>query len=73
MNIAANMLNLDNAATPMGLQAMKEMQATNPDKKTASNAQIMFLVLNRGIIFEDFFALEFCQLRNGSEEITLGL
>jgi spore maturation protein SpmA len=46
MNIAANMLNLDNAATPMGLQAMKEMQATNPDKKTASNAQIMFLVLN---------------------------
>jgi spore maturation protein SpmA len=46
MNIAANMLNLDNAATPMGLQAMKEMQATNPNKKTASNAQIMFLVLN---------------------------
>ena len=46
MNIAANMLNLDNAATPMGLQAMKEMQATNPDKKTASNSQIMFLVLN---------------------------
>lgn len=46
MNIAANMLNLDNAATPTGLQAMKEMQATNPDKKKASNAQIMFLVLN---------------------------
>ena len=46
MNIAANMLNLDNAATPMGLQAMKEMQETNPNKKTASNAQIMFLVLN---------------------------
>ncbi len=46
MNIAANMLNLDNAATPMGLQAMKEMQATNPNKKVASNAQIMFLVLN---------------------------
>ncbi|WP_167615284.1 nucleoside recognition domain-containing protein [Maribellus sediminis] len=46
MNIAANMLNLDNAATPMGLQAMKEMQETNPDKKVASNAQIMFLVLN---------------------------
>ncbi len=46
MNIAANMLNLDNAATPMGLQAMKEMQETNPDKSTASNAQIMFLVLN---------------------------
>ncbi len=46
MNIAANMLNLDNAATPTGLQAMKEMQATNPNKKTASDAQIMFLVLN---------------------------
>nr|WP_319273325.1 nucleoside recognition domain-containing protein [uncultured Draconibacterium sp.] len=46
MNIAANMLNLDNAATPMGLQAMKEMQETNPNKNTASNAQIMFLVLN---------------------------
>ena len=46
MNIAANMLNLDNAATPMGLQAMKEMQATNPNKNMASNAQIMFLVLN---------------------------
>lgn len=46
MNIAANMLSLDNAATPMGLQAMKEMQETNPNKDTASNAQIMFLVLN---------------------------
>lgn len=46
MNIAANMLNLDNAATPMGLQAMKEMEKTNPKKGTASNAQIMFLVLN---------------------------
>jgi spore maturation protein SpmA len=46
MNIAANMLNLDNAATPVGLQAMKEMQASNPVKDTASDAQIMFLVLN---------------------------
>ena len=46
MNIAANMLNLDNAATPMGLKAMNEMQETNPKKDTASNAQIMFLVLN---------------------------
>lgn len=46
MNIAANMLNLDNAATPMGLKAMKEMQQTNPNKDIASNAQIMFLVLN---------------------------
>jgi spore maturation protein SpmA len=46
MNIAANMLGLDNAATPMGLQAMKEMQESNPNKTVASNAQIMFLVLN---------------------------
>jgi spore maturation protein SpmA len=46
LNIAANMLNLDNAATPVGLKAMKELQEANPDKETASNAQIMFLVLN---------------------------
>lgn len=46
MNFAANMLNLDNAATPMGLKAMEEMQNLNPDKETASNAQLMFLVLN---------------------------
>jgi spore maturation protein SpmA/spore maturation protein SpmB len=46
MNITANMLNLDNAATPMGLKAMKEMQATNKTPDIASDAQIMFLVLN---------------------------
>lgn len=46
MNISANMLGLDNAATPMGLKAMQEMQTVNPKKDTASNAQIMFLVLN---------------------------
>ncbi len=46
MNISANMLGLDNAATPMGLKAMEEMQKTNKDKETASNAMIMFLVLN---------------------------
>jgi spore maturation protein SpmA len=46
LNISANMLGLDNAATPMGLKAMKEMQEVNPHKDTASNAQIMFLVLN---------------------------
>lgn len=46
MNLAANMLGLDNAATPMGLKAMGEMQEVNPKKDTASNAQIMFLVLN---------------------------
>jgi spore maturation protein SpmA len=46
MNFAANMLGLDNAATPLGLKAMQELQDLNPDKETASNAQIMFLVLN---------------------------
>lgn len=46
MNFSANMLGLDNAATPLGLKAMKEMQELNPTKETASNPQIMFLVLN---------------------------
>lgn len=46
MNIAANMLGLDNAATPMGLKAMERMQELNKDKDTASNPMIMFLVLN---------------------------
>ncbi len=46
MNFAANMLGLDNAATPMGLKAMGQLQELNPDGERASNAQIMFLVLN---------------------------
>ena len=46
MNISANMLGLDNAATPMGLRAMQEMQSVNDRKDTASDAMIMFLVLN---------------------------
>ena len=46
MNFAANMLGLDNAATPMGLKAMQELQEINPKKDTASNPMIMFLVLN---------------------------
>jgi len=46
MNIAANMLGLDNAATPMGLKAMKELQDLNPQKDTATNPMIMFLVMN---------------------------
>jgi len=46
MNIAANMLGLDNAATPLGLKAMQQLQELNPKKDTASNAQILFLVLN---------------------------
>jgi spore maturation protein SpmA len=46
MNFSANMLGLDNAATPMGLKAMQSLQDLNPQKDTASNAQIMFLALN---------------------------
>lgn len=46
MNFSANMLGLDNSATPMGLKAMRDLQMINPQKDTASNAQIMFLVLN---------------------------
>ena len=46
MNISANMLGLDNAATPMGLRAMQEMQRLNDKKDTATDAMIMFLVLN---------------------------
>lgn len=46
MNLSANMLGLDNAATPLGLKAMEEMQTLNPRKERATNAMIMFLVLN---------------------------
>ncbi len=46
LNFSANMLGLDNAATPLGLKAMNELQEINPNKDVASNAQIMFLVLN---------------------------
>ena len=50
MNMAANMLGLDNAATPMGLKAMEQLQELNPQKDTASNAQIMFMVINASAI-----------------------
>lgn len=46
MNISANALGLDNAATPMGIKAMQELQTLNPTPETASNAQILFLVIN---------------------------
>ena len=50
MNIAANVLGLDNAATPAGLKAMKQLQADNPHKDTASDAQIMFMVINSSAV-----------------------
>lgn len=68
MNFSANMLGLDNAATPLGLKAMKELQELNPEKERASNSQIMFLVLNTSgltIIPISIFAL-----RSGAESPT---
>ncbi len=50
MNMAANMLGLDNAATPLGLKAMKELQELNPEKDTASDDQILFLVINTSAV-----------------------
>jgi spore maturation protein SpmA len=50
MNMAANLLGLDNAATPIGIKAMQELQELNPDKDTASDAQILFLVINASSI-----------------------
>ncbi|SFK31592.1 nucleoside recognition domain-containing protein [Methylophaga sulfidovorans] len=50
MNISANALGLDNAATPLGIKAMKELQKLNPFKNTASNAQILFLVINTSAV-----------------------
>lgn len=50
MNMAANMLGLDNAATPLGLKAMGQLQELNPDKDTASNDQILFLVINTSAV-----------------------
>ncbi|MDB2705784.1 spore maturation protein [Pseudomonadota bacterium] len=50
MNISANALGLDNAATPLGIKAMKELQNLNPLKDTASNAQILFLVINTSAV-----------------------
>ena len=50
MNMAANMLGLDNAATPLGLKAMQQMQELNPDKDTASDDMILFLVINTSAV-----------------------
>lgn len=50
MNLSANMLGLDNAATPIGLRAMQQLQELNPLKDTASNAQVLFLVINTSAV-----------------------
>lgn len=72
MNFSANMLGLDNAATPMGLKAIKELQDLNPDKERASNAQIMFLVLNTSgltLIPISILALRFKALSTKAEGV----
>jgi len=62
MNLSANMLGLDNAATPLGLKAMKELQEINSDKEKASNPMIMFLVLNTaGLVLVPISILTFRQ------------
>ena len=50
MNMAANMLGLDNAATPLGLKAMKELQQLNPEEDTATDDMILFLVINTSAV-----------------------
>ena len=50
MNLSANMLGLDNAATPLGIKAMQQLQTLNPIKDIASNAQILFLVINTSAV-----------------------
>jgi len=50
MNLSANMLGLDNAATPLGIKAMQHLQDLNPIKNTASNAQVLFLVINTSAV-----------------------
>ncbi len=70
MNFSANMLGLDNAATPMGLKAIRELQELNPEKERASNAQIMFLVLNTSgltLIPISILALRFKKLSANAE------
>lgn len=74
MNMAANMLGLDNAATPIGLKAMKELQTLNAEKDTASNAMIMFLAINTSSITLIPFSVMAFRATTGSKnpQIILG-
>ena len=70
MNFSANMLGLDNAATPMGLKAIKELQDLNKEKEKASDSQIMFLVLNTSgltLVPVSILALRYKHLSLGAE------
>ena len=70
MNIAANMLGLDNAATPLGLKAMEQMQELNTKKDTASNPMIMFLVLNTSGLTLIPVSIMVCRAQMGAAQPT---
>ena len=71
LNFAANGLGLDNAATPIGLRAMKELQTLNPKPDTASNAQILFLVLNSSSLTLLPVSIFMYRLQQGAEDPAL--
>jgi spore maturation protein A len=70
MNMAANLLGLGNAATPLGLEAMKRLQELNPRKDTASNAMVLFLALNTTHITLIPARTIALRLENGSSDAT---
>ena len=70
MNLSANMLGVDNAATPLGLKAMKDLQTLNPNKDTASNAQILFLVLNTSSVTIFPMTIIFYRMQQGAVSPT---
>jgi len=71
LNFAANALGLDNAATPIGLKAMRELQTLNPSTTTASNAQILFLVLNASSLTLLPVTIFMYRAQQGAAESTL--
>src|SRR5436853_6666488 len=71
MNFAANALGLDNAATPIGLRAMRELQTLNPEPATATNAQILFLVLNASSLTLLPVNILMYRLQQGAHDPTL--
>lgn len=71
LNFAANALGLDNAATPIGLRAMRELQTLNPSEDTASNAQILFLVLNASSLTLLPVSIFMYRLQQGAPDPTL--
>ena len=67
MNISANILGLDNAATPLGLKAMQELQTLNPDKETATNSMAMFMAINTSNVTLIPFTIIAYRASSGSE------